>query len=332
MKTRAPLHQILVPVVSLMTLIACNANKGNVAPAAAPAAREVYVIFEGPWAFVADPKDAGKVLALAPKTKAHRDLYVAASNNRKLYPGVYDFSAPGGTVGAGTLDPDIFQTQTTPSNIQRILDTKLERYAIRLPKPDAYVPSSRYPSSVGTSYPPDLAAQKDYVTGVSLRYSVTSLSGMKLVGNRDSGSFPPVDFRIETPIVRFNIDPVEEDDDCRMHSRESFRDLTHLLKLTLYVDFPDSLPSPDRCHEKDPQRPTTAAGPSPTPDQFLSKVNGLLTGAQSADLTSMLLASYQGVWSGQGLPYAVQHLATIYFFGGSPVACRSPNIFLSLGP
>src|SRR5262249_34352917 len=75
--------------------------------AAAASTEKVYVVFEGPWAFVADPKDATKVLALAPKSKAHRDLHVVASNRTSLGTGVYDLSVPVSGPGAGTFDPDI---------------------------------------------------------------------------------------------------------------------------------------------------------------------------------------------------------------------------------
>src|ERR1035437_9205782 len=80
-------------------LVACQQSQP---PTSAPAAAEskavstekVFVVFEGPWAIVADPKDANSVLALAPKMKLHRDLYVAASNDSTLAAGVYDLSVP----------------------------------------------------------------------------------------------------------------------------------------------------------------------------------------------------------------------------------------------
>src|SRR5271156_1743792 len=55
---------------------------------------KLFIEFRGPWAFAADPKDANSVLAIAPKAKGHRDLYVQASNRSTLPSGVYDLSFP----------------------------------------------------------------------------------------------------------------------------------------------------------------------------------------------------------------------------------------------
>src|SRR5208282_387530 len=70
---------------------------------------QVFVTFEGPWAIAPDPEDASSVLLLAPKTKAHRDLYVTASNNSALAAGTYDLSVPARTGSAAeTFDDDRF--------------------------------------------------------------------------------------------------------------------------------------------------------------------------------------------------------------------------------
>src|SRR5262249_15708482 len=119
--------------------------------AAAASTEKVYVVFEGPWAFVADPKDATKVLALAPKSKAHRDFHVVASNRTSLGRGFYDLSFPVSGPGAGTFDPDIVRAIIAPADVQHALDTKAIRYAIRLPKPEAYGAARRYRSKVGPS-------------------------------------------------------------------------------------------------------------------------------------------------------------------------------------
>ena len=272
MKNRGPVSSLAIVLASVLLVtvffVACEQSKQTAAaPAATPQAapaEKVFVVFEGPWAFAPDPKDAGKVLAIAPKTKIHRDLYVTASNNETLASGIYDLSVSvSGGAGAATQDPNIAPAKTTAADLQRVLDTKSERYVIRVPKPEAYMAASRFRSRLGSTYPPDASTEKDYVTAVSLRYSVSSLNGFSLTGSPDSGSFNPFLLRVETPTVSFVIDPAHEvdpSDICRTHSRESFRDLTRLLKLTLYVDFPDS---PSSCHDKDPQRSRTAQNGQP---------------------------------------------------------------------
>ena len=271
---------------------ATSASPSSVPQAAQVAAAEkVFVVFEGPWALAPDPKDASKILAIAPKTKSHRDLYVAASKRATLAAGVFDLSLPvsGGT-GAPSIDPDILQAKTTAADLQRALDAKSVRYVIRLPKPEAYLASTKVRSRIGPAYPA-AASEKEYVSAVSLRYSVSALNGFSLSGTPDSGSFNPQLLEVGNPaMVSFMIDALPEDEPCHGHSREAFRDLTGLLNLTLFVDFPDS---PATCRDADPQ-----------------KAKAGRTGA--ATYTSRDL------------------LGTILFFGHVVTDCHAPAILLSL--
>lgn len=243
--------------------VACNQTpQGTPAPQpgvqSAPSTTKVYVVFDGPWAFAADPKDANSVLALAPKTKAHRDLFVQTWD-KTLTPGIYDLSIPARNApAAGTVDPNILQTKIDAANVQHVIDNKLERYAIRLPKPEAYVAATHYRSRAGSTYPPDASTEKDYVTTVSLRYSVTTLNGFSLAGSPDSGAFNPLLLQVETPTINFVIHPAHDfdpTDRCNTHSRQAFRDLTRLINVTLFVDFPNDAAG---CHDKDPQNPHAA--------------------------------------------------------------------------
>src|SRR5277367_1620809 len=87
---------LAVTVPALLFLSACQTSeKQATAPAAqAPTTEKVFIVFEGPWAFAPDPKDAGRVVAIAPQTKGHRDLTVKASHHTTLATGVYDLSFP----------------------------------------------------------------------------------------------------------------------------------------------------------------------------------------------------------------------------------------------
>jgi hypothetical protein len=249
-------------VLAAFLLIACQPSQQQSTPAAteskAAATKDVYVVFEGPWAFAPDPKDANSVIALAPKTKSHRDLVVQTRENT-LASGIYDVSLPARSGPAtGTVDPNILQAKIDPQSVQHVLDTKSERYAIRLPKPDAYVAATHYRSRAGSSYPPDASTEKDYITSVSLRYSVTTLTGFSLAGSPNSGAFNPLLLRVETPIINFLIEPAHDPDPadkCHMHEREAFRDLTRLVNITLFLDFPND---PSECHARDPQNPRPA--------------------------------------------------------------------------
>jgi hypothetical protein len=345
MKKRGAVPSIAIALASVLLVtvffVACEQTKQTtsapaVAPQAAPA-EKVFVIFEGPWAFAPDPKDAGKVLAIAPKTKIHRDLYVTASNNATLASGIYDLSVPvSGGAGAATQDPNLAQAKTTAADLQRVLETKSERYVIRLPKPEAYMAASRFRSRLGPAYPPDASTEKDYVTAVSLRYRVSSLNGFSLTGSPDSGSFNPFLLQVETPTLSFVIDPAHEvdpSDKCRTHSRESFRDLTRLLKLTLYVDFPDS---PSGCRDKDPQRSKTAQnGQSSWLERLAALLEKNVAEVQTAGLAPETAGVYQRFLDrGQHASIAAPHLtgATLLFFGHNPVICFAPALMLTTAP
>jgi len=272
--------------------IACNQSPPpapNPAPeskAPATANKDVYVIFEGPWAFAPDPKNPNAVVALAPKTKSHRDLIVQ-TRDQKLPAGVYDLSFPprGGT-GAGEVDPNILRTKIDPQNVQHVLDTKSDRYAIRIPKPEAYVELTHYHSRAGSTYPPDATTEKDYVTSVSLRYSVPSLTGFSLAGTPDTGVFNPLLLRVQTPTINFSIDPAQEpspSDKCHTHEREAFRDLTRLVNVNLFLDFPGDASD---CHAKDPQNP------HPVKAEFDPTFRDLLTRGSAGFRRRDLLATF----------------------------------------
>jgi hypothetical protein len=295
--------------MAALIMIGCNQTKETAptpqqAAQIAPAGEKVYVIFEGPWAIVPDPKNANSVLALAPKTKSHRDL-VVQTWDKVLPSGIYDLSLPARTGTAeGTVDPNILQAKIDPQNVQHVLDNKLERYAIRLPKPDAYVAHTHYRSRAGSTYPPDASREKDYVTIVSLRYNVTSLNGFSLAGSPDSGTFNPLLLQVETPTINFVIHPAHDPDlldRCNTHSRESFRDLTRLLNIALFVDFPND---PSECHRKDPQnvRPVKAGIDRRSVLQRVA-----FAGEAAESLKRRLLAA-------------------VYLFGANAGACRAPII------
>src|SRR5258708_9669021 len=124
-QSRSTLVALAGAVVATLFLVACQqsqppaANPISAESKAAAAAKDVFVVFEGPWAIVPDPKDANSVLLLAPRTKAHRDLYVTASNNSTLAAGIYDLSIPGRPgSAAGAFDESILRAKIDPKNVQ----------------------------------------------------------------------------------------------------------------------------------------------------------------------------------------------------------------------
>jgi hypothetical protein len=300
-------------ILATFALTACQQSQQPSTPAASQSAvastEKVFVVFEGPWAIVADPKDANSILVLAPKTKPHRDLYVSASNESTLAAGNYDLSVPAhGPATTAALDPSFAQAKIDAKSLQRAIDDKSGRYVIRLPKPEAYVAAKRFRSRVGPTYPPDASTEQNYAAYVSFRYSVSSLNGFSLAGTPDSGSFSPLLLQLDTPTIRFAIEPAAADDPkdrCSTHSRESFRDLVKFLSLTLFVDFPNDA---SNCHDIDPQktRPAKAEVDSTAPLERKA---------------AMRISSAAG-----SLRYPI---ATMYLFHGGTGGCTAPILFLT---
>ena len=295
---------------------------------------KIFVEFQGPWAFATDPKDANRVIAIAPKAKGHHDLFVKASNDATLAAGIYDLALPAQPGAAGTIDSAIAQVKVTPAGLQQALDAKGARYAIRLPKPDAYIPAGRAKSRLGASYPPDAATEKDYTTGVSLRYTVGSVAGVSLVGTLDTGTFNPLLLQVDTPVVRFVIEPAQLDDPfdhCETHSRESFRDLVKLLGLTLYVDFPNYTGD---CQKKDVQHPSKA---DMVPASRFDRIAALLTTnlvdghAQTASLAGGGVDPISlRFLAGKSRVGTRMHslMSTIFLFAHSGLDCKAPILIL----
>jgi len=327
----APTVAMAVAVLAMLYLSACQPPEKQATPAPAavsqaPSNEKVFIVFEGPWAFAPDPKDATSVLAIAPKTKGHRDLFVKASNQSTLAAGVYDLSLPAHSgAAAATADPSIAQADIAAQNLQRALDKKSERYVIRLPKPEEYVVAARSRSRLGATYPPEASTEKDHAIEVSLSYNVSSLNGFSLAGTPDSGSFNPLLLRVETPMIHFVIRPAQFDDPkdkCDMHSRESFHDLTTLLGLTLYVDFPDN---PADCHSKDPQNGHPAKAEAHSP---VERLVGRLVSRLANRLSGNLIDDVGGTSEGGPRGIAGYLAAAMYFFAEPGYDCVSPHIIL----
>jgi hypothetical protein len=247
---RSPLALLILAGPFLMALTAYHQHAQKV----------VLVTFEGPWAFAPDPNDANHVFAFAPKTKSHHDLVVetglAPSQQRQaasLPAGIYELALP--SAGRSTkpdIDANVLQTKIDAQGVQHALSAS-DRYAIRLPKPEAYVASSTERSRAGSVYPPAASTEKDYVVTVSLRYRVATLNGFRFAGKPDDNTaFNPLS--METPVINFAIQPLPGHmmDSCNLHAREAFRDLAKLVNIKLFVDFPDD---PSACRAQDPKKP-----------------------------------------------------------------------------
>jgi hypothetical protein len=323
----------LLACAALLLLVACQQSQTPPPTSASKAivpTKEIHVVFEGPWVIVPDPKDANSVLLLAPKTAAHRNLYVAASNNASLEAGTYDLTLPPRSgSAAGSFDASILRAKIDPANVQHVLDDKSsKRYAIRLPKPDAYVPASRHRSRVSATYPPESTTEKEYATGVSLRYTVGSMNGFSLAGTLDNGNFTPLPLQVETPTVRFVIDPAHDldpSDKCLTHARQTFHEAATMLAVNLFVDFPES---PATCHDTDPQKPRATKAENNRASEFdrlLALLQSTSAGAKEASVAP-IGAGRLATLTFRGARVVFRRLTAFYLFGRPSGFCEAPII------
>jgi len=311
---------LLSALLITLFIVACEPKEQG--PPPEPKGMDVFVTFEGPWAIVPDPKDSNSVLAIAPKTKSHRPLGVVPADTA-LEAGIYDLAIPvHGERGKPEADKNILRADIDPQAVQLASGTRGERYVIRLPKPDAYLAETSYLSRISTKYPPDASEEKNYATAVALRYHTASKIGFQLSGTPDDGpAFKPLLLELNTPLIRFTIDPLEVHlhDDCYLHAREAFRDLVRLVRLKLYIDFA----GPEECRKQDPQ--------------LLPAKKALLLNPLSIENTTTMQNDMQlraAGFSGNILDTYVNSVArssskmgaAIYFFSSDTGGCKAPII------
>jgi hypothetical protein len=170
---------------------------------------------------------------------------------------------------------------------------------------------------------------------VSFRYNVSSLNGFSLAGTPDAGSFNPLLLQVDTPTIRFAIEPSQPDDltdRCHTHSRNAFRDTVKFLGLTLYVDFPND---PAGCHNTDPQGPpsTKAEAGEPALERAVAFLKGDLIDVRIASTDGADLHGYLRLLAGRRFGSSVAHLlAALYFFHAADGSCKAPILFLTTTP
>ena len=116
--------------------------------------------------------------------------------------------------------------------------------------------------------------------------------------------FNPLLLQVDTPVINFVIDPVaapSPSDKCHTHEREAFRDLTRLVNVTYFLDFPNDATD---CHGKDPQNPR------PVKAEVVPNLPGFFVRAFALGSNKHLLAA-------------------LYFFGGHAVDCMAAVIVAS---
>lgn len=232
---------------------------------------DFYVNFNGPWAFMQDPDDPAKIVAIAPYIVEHQSAYAAATNETPVDPGVYELTGPPSS--AMTLDSQLVVVKDSIAKSQ-FTDVATNaggvRYLIRLPMPKDLAAYRVGKEAVATSWPVanPAANQKSYATHMTLHYSVSGFSGIKLGGAADSKR--PLDFTPvigETGALEIGVGPLYDlqETSCHDHGKAAFKALVGLFKVHQFIDFPgpDGQFHQALCGPSDPQKPGGPTGPSP---------------------------------------------------------------------
>jgi hypothetical protein len=238
--------------------------------AAVPGRFNLYVNFNGPWAFMQDPDDASKLVAIAPYLKEHESAYVAATNETPVEAGVYEVSG----LPSATLDLSPQLVVVKDSIPRKMFDSVAQsqgaRYLIRLPMPSDFSSYRNGREAVATTWPvpnPE-KTEKWYVTHMTLRYSVSDFGGIKFGGTSDAKKaidFSPV--LGATGTLDIGVGPLYDlqETGCHDHGKGAFKALVGLFKVQQFIDFPgtDGQYHQDMCGPSDPQKPTGPPTASP---------------------------------------------------------------------
>ena len=232
----------------------------------------LYVNFNGPWAFMQDPDDASKIVAIAPFIQDHKSAYTAATNETPVLPGVYELSGP--AASPMNVSPQLVVVKDSISKTQFSDVAKNAggvRYLIRLPMPSDLAAYRVGREAVATSWPvPNPGAnEKLYATHMTLHYNVSSFTGIKLSGTADDRT-TTLDFTPkigETGTLDIGVGPLYDLDEtgCHDHGKKAFKTLVDLFKVKQFIDFPglDGQYHQSNCGNSDPQKPGGSTASSP---------------------------------------------------------------------
>ncbi len=234
----------------------CKSSQNAAKTAATASSTTVFVVFEGPWAFVTEP--GGDILAVAPKAKNHYGSYLQAAHGTLLPFGDYRLAVDNRTtlLEAFPLPTTVGDTIASGA-LSTVVGQKVRGYVIRLPKPDGAAEAAGSESTVAYPWPPDPGKHKTYTVAMTFLYAVSDLKAFHISGTPDTAGDVFPDFMIDLGVprvIKFAIEPEPgpQPDPCDNQSKQAFKDLVDLFSLKQAIDFP---PYDKNCQDEDPQNP-----------------------------------------------------------------------------
>jgi hypothetical protein len=254
---------LLFLVVFLWTL-ALSGCSGNHTARVVPGQFDFYINFNGPWAFMQDPDNPNKLVAIAPYIQGHQSAYVAGTNESPVATGIYELSGP----PASSLNPNPQLVVVRDSVDRKTVYDKVSqnaggvRYMIRLPMPSDMSTYRAGREAVGSAWPvtnPD-TTEKQYTTHMTLHYRVADYGGIRFSGTADDKTtlnFTPVIGT--TGSLDIGVGPLYDlqETGCHDHGKTAFKTLADLFSVKQFIDFPgpDGHYHQDKCGPCDPQNP-----------------------------------------------------------------------------
>jgi hypothetical protein len=228
---------------------------------------EVQIMVAGPWDYVEDPTDSGRVVVVVPAALYHNSAQIFSGGDAPHYlgktsveQGIYrldicdqahtncDFPQKP-TKPCTKCDPYRLKAQVQASDVKAFLNNT-GRYAISMPKPHDYTSYDLSQAIISTQpitdpYPQPETRASDYTTWMVLRYQVTGNPVARLTGTADDGTITYMNFITFVsaggpPAISIVQAPLDKGNDpwCDSYSAESFHHSRMNWKLNLYALFP----------------------------------------------------------------------------------------------
>jgi hypothetical protein len=244
------IHRILIPAKPcnlLLTLLVLSATLSV-------AQTDIKIMVSGPFAYVSDPINAGRLVIVAPDDPDHGPPAIYAGDDAQhptgkptIPMGMYKIDIDNlqscGTSLTGTPSSSTFLVKGVDVNntIKPMLQGPSSRYAFSLPQPCSYVSNTEAYQKIWDS---GSGSEKSYTILMELHYKVSSVAKAHLRGTSDGHHMYITDFNLSSLrtaaalSVVMTAPPYDSDFECDSVSAESVVEEADLFKHGLSIRMP----------------------------------------------------------------------------------------------
>jgi hypothetical protein len=290
MKSRDVIDRLATSITLAWVLLLCSSTlQASSSRATTPntVLPEVEVWVEGPWAYADDPRDAQRIVLIAPDSDSIQHTHAAVAHSagdRELdSDSVLEIRNLTHTQQAcSTCTINAYQVDVDRRVLTDLLGSRTGRYVISLPKPDRYEQAVGQESRVRSRWWDDCRPRQNcggqplHTTQVIFHYTVSALEGFSIGPTAQQQTTLSFEDR---HVITIFMTPKGEIDQCDSVGRLAFHHLVRLFSLNLYVDlrtkivgsnastgpYPsDDPPGLSTCLDSDPQNPRNNDPQNPT--------------------------------------------------------------------